>query len=322
MGYNFASDMVDVPLLKTVGIGKTAAYDVRVIDQLYYKHDTGFGVYLVETDGRRRFTATGVFITPLAPNHCYYLSGKVLKRDQEYQLDVKEYKSTFPTDEFGILSVLGTLEGLNTHAAQVYAKLGKDALLLIHDDPHTVAQLLGIDPSKPLAWQRQLMSGEEMDEVVSELLEMGLNMTQARKLVEQYGLEIAGKMKQDPYFLTATGTMPFTKCDQIALNHGTPINSIFRVSAAMLYALKQAAFADGDCCLEKDDFFERVRAVVGLFRALSNVYMGFDFLTALNLPSQVYNMLPYIISLVVLAFTSGKSRAPKAEGIPYDKGQR
>lgn len=60
----------------------------------------------------------------------------------------------------------------------------------------------------------------------------------------------------------------------------------------------------------------------GLFRALSNVYTGFDFMVALKLPGSVYNMLPYIISLVVLAFTSSKSRAPKAEGIPYDKGQR
>ena len=60
----------------------------------------------------------------------------------------------------------------------------------------------------------------------------------------------------------------------------------------------------------------------GFFRALGNVYTGFDFLKALELPSSVYNMLPYIISLVVLAFTSKKSRAPKAEGIPYDKGQR
>ena len=60
----------------------------------------------------------------------------------------------------------------------------------------------------------------------------------------------------------------------------------------------------------------------GMFRALSNVYTGFDFLTALNIPSTVYNMLPYIISLIVLAFTSKKSRAPKAEGIPYDKGSR
>jgi simple sugar transport system permease protein len=60
----------------------------------------------------------------------------------------------------------------------------------------------------------------------------------------------------------------------------------------------------------------------GLFRALSNVYSGFDLLVALKLPSTLYNMLPYIISLLILAFTSKKSRAPKAEGIPYDKGQR
>ena len=60
----------------------------------------------------------------------------------------------------------------------------------------------------------------------------------------------------------------------------------------------------------------------GLFRALSNVYSGFDFLVALKLPSTVYNMLPYIVSLVVLALFSRNSRAPKAEGVPYDKGQR
>lgn len=60
----------------------------------------------------------------------------------------------------------------------------------------------------------------------------------------------------------------------------------------------------------------------GFFRALSNVYIGIEFLAGLNIPSGVYNMLPYIVSLVVLAFTSKHSAAPKAEGIPYDKGQR
>ena len=60
----------------------------------------------------------------------------------------------------------------------------------------------------------------------------------------------------------------------------------------------------------------------GFFRALGNVYTGISFLKLLNLPSSLYNMLPYIISLIVLAFTSKNSRAPKAEGIPYDKGQR
>ena len=68
--------------------------------------------------------------------------------------------------------------------------------------------------------------------------------------------------------------------------------------------------------------FALAALLFGFFRALGNVYTGFDFLQRLNLPSNVYNMLPYIFSLIVLILTSKNSRAPKAEGIPYDKGQR
>ena len=60
----------------------------------------------------------------------------------------------------------------------------------------------------------------------------------------------------------------------------------------------------------------------GFFRALGNTYTVFEFLVNMKLPSTVYNMMPYIISLIVLALTSSHSRAPKAEGIPYDKSQR
>ncbi|MGN0740316.1 MAG: ABC transporter permease [Treponema sp.] len=61
--------------------------------------------------------------------------------------------------------------------------------------------------------------------------------------------------------------------------------------------------------------------VFGVFRAIADAYMGFDVLVKL-VSGEFYKMLPYIISLVVLAFTSKKSKAPKAEGIPYDKGTR
>lgn len=59
----------------------------------------------------------------------------------------------------------------------------------------------------------------------------------------------------------------------------------------------------------------------GVFRAVADTYTGFDFLVNL-VPGEIYKMLPYAISLAVLAFTSKKSRAPKAEGIPYDRGER
>lgn len=46
------------------------------------------------------------------------------------------------------------------------------------------------------------------------------------------------------------------------------------------------------------------------------------FLANLGINQTYYKMLPYLATMVVLAFTSKKSRAPKAEGIPYDKSQR
>jgi simple sugar transport system permease protein len=46
------------------------------------------------------------------------------------------------------------------------------------------------------------------------------------------------------------------------------------------------------------------------------------FLNNLGINQTFYKMMPYLATMVVLAFTSKKSRAPKAEGIPYDKTQR
>jgi simple sugar transport system permease protein len=45
-------------------------------------------------------------------------------------------------------------------------------------------------------------------------------------------------------------------------------------------------------------------------------------LNNLNINQTYYKMLPYVATMLVLIFTSKKSRAPKAEGIPYDKGKR
>lgn len=60
----------------------------------------------------------------------------------------------------------------------------------------------------------------------------------------------------------------------------------------------------------------------GFMKAIAAAYSGIPFLNALNIPSNVYKMIPYIATLVVLAFTSKKSQAPRAAGVPYDKGAR
>jgi len=60
----------------------------------------------------------------------------------------------------------------------------------------------------------------------------------------------------------------------------------------------------------------------GFMNTIAAAYSGIPFLAALHIPSYFYKMVPYVATLIVLAFTSKKSQAPRSSGIPYDKGMR
>jgi ABC-type uncharacterized transport system permease subunit len=57
-------------------------------------------------------------------------------------------------------------------------------------------------------------------------------------------------------------------------------------------------------------------------RVIANTYSVIPFLNNLELDSEIYSMLPYLATLIVLAFVSKNSAAPKAAGEPYDPGKR
>lgn len=60
----------------------------------------------------------------------------------------------------------------------------------------------------------------------------------------------------------------------------------------------------------------------GFMKTISATYSSIPWLQGLNITGYAYKMIPYIATLIVLIFSSKKSQAPKAEGIPYDQGAR
>lgn len=60
----------------------------------------------------------------------------------------------------------------------------------------------------------------------------------------------------------------------------------------------------------------------GLMKTLASAYSGIPILANLPISNSVYKMIPYITTIIVLAFTSKNSQAPKASGLPYDKSVR
>ena len=60
----------------------------------------------------------------------------------------------------------------------------------------------------------------------------------------------------------------------------------------------------------------------GLMKTLASAYSGIPILSNFPISNSVYKMIPYITTIIVLAFTSKNSQAPKASGLPYDKSVR
>ncbi|TXJ61640.1 ABC transporter permease [Brachyspira aalborgi] len=60
----------------------------------------------------------------------------------------------------------------------------------------------------------------------------------------------------------------------------------------------------------------------GLMKTLASAYSGIPIFSNLPISNSVYKMIPYITTIIVLAFTSKNSQAPKASGLPYDKSVR
>ena len=60
----------------------------------------------------------------------------------------------------------------------------------------------------------------------------------------------------------------------------------------------------------------------GIMKTISSAYSGIPVLANLGIPSSVYKMIPYLATLIVLTLNTKGSQAPKASGVPYDKGAR
>ncbi|MCK5388739.1 MAG: ABC transporter permease, partial [Candidatus Izimaplasma sp.] len=60
----------------------------------------------------------------------------------------------------------------------------------------------------------------------------------------------------------------------------------------------------------------------GFMRVISSTKSVIPVLNNLGLDDEIYLMLPYVATLIVLAFVSKNSAAPRAAGEPYDPGKR
>lgn len=276
-GYNYAPETADNAFLSQYALDSKVKLQVWPQVLLYRKQESGWSIYIVETDDRdRRFKVSGSFVVALSIGQCYLMEGKVTEYNGERQLSVTSYQVTEPDDKESVIAVLRTIEELNTSAHEVYEKYGPSILKDIISDPVQVAQALGYPVQSVEQWRLTLTQNEAYEEAFTWLKEYGLSDKQAKQLLDQFGPEVKVKIEENPYFLIDHfDSFTFKNCDKYALQNGYPFNGTDRLMHGMLSVLKSAAYQEGHCYLPDYIFNERLHALLDCylnFREASSLY--------------------------------------------------
>lgn len=264
-GFNYAPRTNENGALAAYKAGATFKSVVRILDRLYYR-ENGFYIFRAEEKGHT-FIIKGVFPTEVNLGNYYEITGKVLIREGEKQVEVSNYKTAYPSDRESAINILKSLYGLDMGANQLYDMCGPEILKLIMESPQKVvpaASVLGISQNKVLLWQQQLRSSEPMEEAMQILFGYGLKEEKIKELLDEYGPEITEKLKQNPYLLMDyTGSMSFRDCDQVALGNGILFDDFERLREAALFGLRRITEREGHTYADERIFFESIRHYAG-----------------------------------------------------------
>ena len=233
---------------------------------VYRNEDNGYTVFhLTNDDGE--LTCVGTFP--------YIGEGEMLEVSGEYtthnvygmQLQVASYETLEPEDLISIERYLGSgaIKGLGTVlAGRIVRKFKSDTFRIIEEEPERLAEIKGISERKAREIAIQMMEKKDMREAFVFLQQYGISNTLAVKIYHQYGMNLYGIMKENPYRLAEDITgIGFRLADEIASKIGIHTDSDYRIRSGILYALLQAS-AEGHTYLPADILLERAAMLLGL----------------------------------------------------------
>ncbi len=171
------------------------------------------------------------------------------------QYQVTSYEIKEPEDKAAMERYLasGVIRGIGPALAKrVIKKFKGETFDIIEKEPERLAEIKGISLRKAMDIAIQFQEKQEMRHAMMFLSEYGISNQLAVKIFEEYGDEIYTILRQNPYKLAEDiNGIGFKIADGIAVKAGIAMDSAYRIGAAIIYTLQQAATA-GHVYLPKD----------------------------------------------------------------------
>ncbi len=246
---------------------------------IYHDPTSGYGVVVFDLREPVEDTATGEKRnTVVMPGTFHELvEGLELQADGDFVTDRRygrQFKAVtvsqiMPTDEEGIERYLasGMVAGVGpTLAGEIVRTFGEDTLNVLENDPGRLEEVCGIGRQKAITIAASWREQRDAQQIMGLLSRLDVSMNIAMKILKKYGASQAVEIvRNNPYQLSYDITgIGFKKADALARKMGVKYDAEIRIQAAILYALSNAAEAEGHVYLPRLILIERVLDLIGL----------------------------------------------------------
>lgn len=235
---------------------KLAGYVEHII---YRNADNGYTV-LNLVSGEEEITCVGIF-SAIAEGENIEASGDYTDHPTYgKQFKVESFEEKAPEDEEAIERYLGSgaIRGIGLAlAARIVRRFKADTFRIIEEEPERLAEVKGISERKAMEIADQVNEKRDLRQAMIFLQQYGITMNLAVKVYQQYGQEVYGIIRENPYRLADDiEGVGFRTADEIAVRVGIRMDSDFRIRSGILYVLLQAS-AEGHTYLPEEELTRR-----------------------------------------------------------------
>ncbi|MDR0849880.1 MAG: ATP-dependent RecD-like DNA helicase [Christensenellaceae bacterium] len=239
-----------------------------VIEDVVYKNSAnGYTVLNIDVEG--------ILVTCVGKS-ANINEGEFVELEGEYtksnkygeQFSFSNIKISDPVTADGIIRYLssGLIKGVGPVTAEaIVKKFGKDTLSIIEFSPERLTEVRGVSENKAQMIGEAFSEIKNMQRAIMFLQDRGITTNMAVKLFNIYNQQTVDVISQNPYKLIEDiDGVGFLTADRIASNLGVAPNSEFRVRAAILHTLKEAADKGGNTFLFQGDLCGQVLSLINL----------------------------------------------------------
>ena len=235
---------------------KLAGYVEHII---YRNADNGYTV-LNLVSGEEEITCVGIF-SAIAEGENIEASGDYTDHPTYgKQFKVESFEEKAPEDEEAIERYLGSgaIRGIGLAlAARIVRRFKADTFRIIEEEPERLAEVNGISERKAMEIADQVNEKRDLRQAMIFLQQYGITMNLAVKVYQQYGQEVYGIIRENPYRLADDiEGVGFRTADEIAVRVGIRMDSDFRIRSGILYVLLQAS-TEGHTYLPEEELTRR-----------------------------------------------------------------